>query len=175
MTARTIPRPHAAALAAPLLWLAAPAHAAEGSLDIAPDFGELALLLVLFLLLIAPAHKLLFKPLLATLDARDARIRGARERAAEVSARGDAVMERYQRAVRKARVEADQLREALLADARSAQAAVRADARAAAEQQRAQARREIDTASQRARDELQAESAAIAKLVATQLLGRPLS
>ena len=78
--------------AALLLALAAPAHAAEGGLQIFPDIAlgasplesRFVQLLILFVLLIFPVNQLLLKPLLAVLDERAARIEGTRKRAGEL-------------------------------------------------------------------------------------------
>ena len=161
------------ALATPLC--AGPALAASGGLDIAPDVRELAWLLALFALLVWPAQRFVFAPLLAVLEARDARMDGARARAREVGTRGDAVMARYQQAVSAARREADGLREEQLRAARAAQAQVRADARAQAEAQAQRVREEVATAHADARRALREQGEALGLEVASRVLGRQLS
>ena len=178
--------------------LAAPAHAAEGGLDIFPggfdaclardgalstlgcivttlpstNFGRL---LVLFVALIFPVNALVLKPLLAVLDERSARIEGTRKRAGEVGAEAEAVLARYSAAVEQARRQADELRKVALDGARSDQARVLSEARGAAEREVSEARSGVAGALEGARATLRSQSDALAREAAARVLGRTLS
>jgi F-type H+-transporting ATPase subunit b len=167
--------------------LAAPAYAAEGSLEIFPDIKDVLFeplrwpethffqLLVLFVLLIYPVNQLVLKPLLGVLDERSARIEGARKRAGEVGAQAEAVLGRYSAAVEQARKQAEELRKGALESARSDQVKILADARSAAEREVAAARNQVSGALSGARATLRSDSEALAREAAARVLGRPLS
>jgi len=165
--------------------LAAPAYAAEGGLQIFPDFQPLdplswprsryVQLLVLFLLLIAPVNRLVLKPLLGVLDERGARIEGARKRAQEVGAQADGVFARYQAAIEAARKQADELRNRALDDARGDQTKILAQARRAAEAEMSAARTDVAGALAGARVGLRSQTEGLAREAAERVLGRTLS
>ena len=82
-----------------LTLLAGDAMASEGSIVLLPTKESAPLLislLVFFLLLIWPVNKLLIKPLLDVIDAREDRIVGTRARAEKLAADADKVIERYE-------------------------------------------------------------------------------
>jgi F-type H+-transporting ATPase subunit b len=165
--------------------LAAPAFAAEGGLQIFPDFQPFApstwpgsrfvQLLVLFVLLILPVNRLVLQPLLRVLDERGARIEGARKRAHEIGAQADGVFARYQAAIEAARKQADELRNRALDGARGDQAKILADARRAAESEMSEARSGVASALTSARAGLRAQTEALAREAAERVLGRTLS
>ncbi len=178
-----------------LLTWATPALAAGGTLEPFPDLitdclnddckiaqdpvgallGSMFIrLLVGFVILIPIANWAVFKPLLAVLDERDARIAGASEKAKEVTGRADTVFERYQLAVTAARHDADDIRRETLDAARKNQSQVTAAARTDAEQQVARVRGEVAASADEARGQLRNESVALARTVAEQVLGRAL-
>ena len=66
---------------APALMLCASSARAEGTLELAPDPAVLIPLLLLYVILVPVLNVLLFQPILRTLEAREARIDGARKRA----------------------------------------------------------------------------------------------
>lgn len=165
--------------AALVVWMSAPANAASGGLEIFPatveDLLVLLGLIALFLLLIWPANRLLFGPLLNMLEARDGMIAGEREKAQELDSQGDLLQERYEGAVGVARDQAEALREEVLGAARSEQGALLEAARGETEQEITRSRAELANAVQRAGAELQGESEHLARDIAAQVLGRPLS
>ena len=193
MTARTT---LGLCLGALLLLAAAPAFAAGGgTLEPFPDLvadclnadcevstnpggalvGSLYIqLLIGFVILIPIANAVLFKPMLAVLDERDARIAGASAEATKADARADEVFGTYQAAVTVARREAEDIRRETLDGARKSQADVTAAARADAEQQVASTRNEVASSVESARAQLTAEREALARTVAEQVLGRTL-
>ena len=66
---------------------AGPAFAAGGGIEIMPTPAKLLPLILLFVLMIVPVNRLIIQPMLSVLDERDARIAGARQRAAELEKR----------------------------------------------------------------------------------------
>jgi len=190
MALATIGRPLALATIATaglLLGLAMPAHASEGGLEIFPDVvavfsGEKSpleshflQLLVLFVLLIVPVNRLVLQPLLSVLGERDARIAGARKRAAEVGAKADEALARYSAAVEEARKQAGNVRKETLDGARGDQVRILAEARQAAEAEVSKARSGVAAALEQARGSLRAESETLAREAAARVLGRALS
>ncbi len=178
-----------------LLAVAAPAFAAGGSLQPFPDlvadclagdckFAEDPIaallesmwvrLIVAFLILVPISNKLVFEPMLAVLDERDARITGASAQASEVAGRADEVFGRYQEAVTAARKEAEEIRREALGDARKSQTQVTAAARSDAEQQVSAVRAEVAASTVEARTQLRSDSEGLARTVAEQVLGRAL-
>jgi F-type H+-transporting ATPase subunit b len=163
----------AAALAA--LAVARPAHAAEGGIEIFPDPTLLVVLLVGFVLLIAPVNALLVKPLLRVAEERERRIEGARERAKQVASEADRVLAQYRGAVEAARVEAAQMRRQRIDVARQDEKAAVAAARKEAEGRLVAARRELGEALAVARKDLAPRAQELARDAAERLLGRSLS
>ena len=167
-----------------LLAFAAPAAAAEGGLQIFPDFSpfdpsswpgsRFVQLIVLFLLLIAPVNRLVMTPLLRVLEERSARIEGTRRRAGEVGVQADGALARYSAAVEEARKQAGELRKDALESARGDQVRILADARHAAEAEVSVARGSMAGALAEARATLRAESTALAREAAARVLGRQL-
>ena len=154
--------------------LAAPAAAAEGGLEIFPDERMLVLIL-LFLALIFPLDRLLFRPLLRTLEERDARIAGTRKRADEIAGKADVALDRYQSAVTGARGSAEDARREQLDAARREESQLTAAARASAEEQLGEAVREVGASLDAARAQLRGEAEALAREAASRVLGRALS
>ncbi len=148
---------------------------ASEELTLAPDPQTLLILVVVFLLLIAPVNLLLFRPVFRVLEARRQRIEGAAKRAKHLSEETGAVMTRYEQAVREARETAEGERRRRLDEARREQASNSAAARTDAERQLEVARSELDTALAGARSALRARAEELARDAAQRVLGRPLS
>jgi F-type H+-transporting ATPase subunit b len=155
---------------------AAPASAAgDGGLEIFPHLQPLVVLIVFFILLIWPANRLLWRPLLRVLDERRERIAGARALAEKVGAEAQDALASYESAVEHARRGADAERARVLAKARTEQAQVTATARSAAETEMATARAAVAAALERARGDLRSAAQELGREVAARVLGRPLS
>ena len=154
--------------------LAQSAQAAEG-LTLAPDPRTLIILVVVFLVLIAPVNLLLFRPVFRVLEARREQIEGATKRAERLSEEADAAVTRYERAVREVRESAERERRQRLEEARREQVSTVAAARAEAERQIEGARSQVATALEEARGALRAQAEDLAREVAQRMLGRPLS
>ena len=155
--------------------LAGDALASEGDLVLFPDPLMLGILIALFLLLVYPVNRLIFRPIFRVLDERDAKIAGTREKAERLFTEADEVLARYEGSVREVRAEAEQARKQVLADARGDGGSSTAQARSEAEREVARAREEIAGALDLARSELRAQTEGLAREAATQALGRALS
>jgi F-type H+-transporting ATPase subunit b len=158
-------------------WLGAPeAYAAEGGLEVFPRwFTELPVLIALFAVLILPVNAILLRPLLRVLDERSDRIEGARARAAEISARADEVLARYESTIAGARAQGERERRTVLERARQEQTDLTRAARAEAEGEIERARAEVGEALVAARGSLRDEAQALAVAAAGRILGRSLS
>jgi F-type H+-transporting ATPase subunit b len=155
--------------------IASTARASEG-LVLEPDFEfTLPLLIVVFLLLIIPINRLIFRPIFQVLDLRKDRIDGNRSRAETLSKQAEEVLARYERSVREVREDAERSRREQLEAARSETAQRTAEARAGAERDFGRAREEIAAALDQARASLRAEAEDLANEAAERILGRSLS
>jgi F0F1-type ATP synthase membrane subunit b/b' len=164
------------------LLAASPAAASEGGLEIFPDLPSaehpvtaLVIQLVLFVLLIWPANRLLWRPLLGALEQRGQRIAGSRARAEKITREAEDVLGAYESAVERARRAADGERASLLESARREQAQLTSNARKAAETEVAAARETIAAALGRARGQLRSAADELGREAAASVLGRPLS
>jgi len=177
MARKTQLRRRAFGLAATLVLVAAaaaPAAASEGTLEIFFD-RRIVYLLALFVLLIVPVNKLLLNPLIGVLDERRERIEGAKGRAEQVAKEAEAVLQRYETAVRGAKEDAEGDRRSRIEEARGEQLDATAAVRAEAEEHMAQARSEVDQLLDEARSELRTHAEELAREAASRVLGRPLS
>lgn len=175
------------------LVVAGPARAAEGGLQLLPTgFAELwaqhgpswAFLLnlwqlhqflglvVLFALLAPILNRFLFAPLLRVLEERDRQIAGARERAAQLATEADALLMRYDTAVRETRERAHEEHLRLTEDARNTSQTQVAEARTHVEEELKARRGELRSALDRAHSELRRDADALAREIAHRLLGR---
>jgi len=160
-------------LVAATAWLAPQAaFASEEGLDIYPDPVRLLLLLGLFVILVPVLDRLLFKPLLGVLEAREARIEGARVRAAALSQQAAALLARHDEAIRQARDTAHALHVRLVEEARRTHQATVGEARSAAEHEIVGARGEISRNADSVRGALSAEAEPLAREITARLLGR---
>ena len=151
------------------------AAASGDELVLLPDLPTMLALIAFFVLLVYPMNRLLFRPIFATLDAREERIAGTRARAKKLAAEAERTLASYENSVRAAREEAEQGRKLALGEARDgAQQQTRA-ARADAEVELERAAGEIASALEIARGSLRSEADALARAAATTVLGRPLS
>jgi F-type H+-transporting ATPase subunit b len=150
------------------------ASAAEGGLVLVPDPRLLIALIVFFVVLIAPANALVFKPLLRVLDERDARTAGTRARAERLEQEASAILARYEQAVRETREESERSRRALLTEVRAEAQREIGGARRDAEGRLEAARGEIGSALASARGSLRGQAQDLASQAASQVLGRAL-
>ncbi|MES2638802.1 MAG: ATP synthase F0 subunit B [Myxococcota bacterium] len=143
-------------------------------MNIIPDLWLVIWLMIPFLVLVTGLHFILYKPMLAYLDARADATVGARKEAEALQAKATARLAEWEAALAKARLEVTEFRAGRRAAAQGQYARVVADARAAAEAHIGQAIAVIRTEADTARTELDATSRALSREVATQVLGRPL-
>lgn len=137
--------------------------------------GTLWIMLIGFVVLIFPLNALLFQPIFRALDARAERIEGARARSTQLENEADEVLERYETAVRGARIDAETARQAQLGEAREEQAALTAQARSNAEAELERTRAELARSLDDARATLRSAADDLATQAAEQVLGRTLS
>lgn len=162
-----------ATILASLVGLAsAPAAASGGSIEIIPDGFRLLVLIVFFTLLVWPANKVLWQPLLRVLEERTLRIEGTRERGRALAAEADEVFARYQDSVDEARDAAVGDTRTTLEQARREQGRVTSEARRSAEDTLAAARGELADALTGARQELRSQIEGLARVAASRALGR---
>lgn len=166
---------------------ALPATAAEelvlipdaGFLGLLPGLGEglgtLWIMLIGFVVLIFPLNALMFQPIFRALDERAERIQGARDRSTQLQSEADAVLDRYETAIREARRESESQRQGQLATAREEQAVLTTQARSDAEQELERARGELNQSLEEARATLRGSAEDLATAAAERILGRSLS
>jgi F-type H+-transporting ATPase subunit b len=169
-----VPTPPIACFALATLALPLAAHAAGGELVLVPDLRMMLALIVLFLLLIAPTHRLIFKPLLRVLDEREERTAGTRARAARIEEEAREVLARYEREVAQTRDDAERQRRTTLDQVRGESQQLTGSARTSAEQAQAAARRELAAALDSARGVLRERAQELAREAASRVLGRTL-
>jgi F-type H+-transporting ATPase subunit b len=163
----------AAALGLVTLWAGQASAAAEGGLELFPDWRfQLPLLVALFAVLIPIVNRVLLRPLLRVLDARAERTEGARRRASRLAEQARELVARYERALFEARQAAERSRRAMLDEARRRAAEETSAARSDAEREIARARQELAAASAQARRGLRAQSEELAREAASRVLGR---
>jgi F-type H+-transporting ATPase subunit b len=148
---------------------------ASDNLELVPDPFILSIMVVVFLLLIFPLNQLIFKPIFHSLDERAARIEGARRRSTLLQREADGVLDRYETAIREARGESEQARQAQLSLAREEQATLTTQARSAAEGELERARADLRQSLEEARASLRSSAEDLATAAAEQVLGRTLS
>jgi F-type H+-transporting ATPase subunit b len=170
MKALTRPALRPIAACAVISLVSAPAIASEDNLVLVPDPP----LLLLFVLLIVPVNLLVFKPIFKVLDEREARIAGTRARAQKLEEDADAVLGRYEAAVRDVREEAELGRRARLEEARSELVAATGAARRDAEGEIERARSELRSVVGSAQTALRSQAEELARQAASQVLGRSL-
>lgn len=153
--------------------VAGPASAAA-DLVLIPHLPTLIALIVFFLLLVLATNTLIFRPIFQALDERAKRVEGARERAEELDAESDALLDRYQSSLRDARAEAESNRKNTVGHAREEQIGLAEAARSQAEAKVEEARAGLEAALVAAREGLRASSSDLARAVAARVMGREL-
>jgi F-type H+-transporting ATPase subunit b len=128
-----------------------------------------------FLVLMAGLHFILFKPMLAFLEQRQAATVGARAEAEKLQSRAGEQVGKYESAVNAARGEVADLRAARRAAANVEYQRIVAAARTESEEKVSGAVVRIRAEASAARAQLEGASRALADDVAAQVLGRPLS
>ncbi len=127
---------------------------------------------VLFLLVYVIANKLLFKPYLALRERRKAGIDGARAEAERMTATADAKLADYQKSLAVARERAGDEGRKVRLEAAAHEKEVTDKARAAAQKASDEAQAKMRTETDAARAQLLPQAEALAKSIASKLLGR---
>lgn len=160
-------------LAAGCMMLSSPAHAA-GKLVLMPDIPTLVVLIIGFVILIAPLNAMIFRPLFRVIEDREAKIEGATRQARQFVARATELTDEYRGAIREAREAAEVARRQQLEAARSEHGSITGDAKAESDHEIGRARQEIENSLVEARSSLERASADLAKIAAERILGRAL-
>jgi F-type H+-transporting ATPase subunit b len=127
---------------------------------------------VLFLLVYLIANKLLFKPYLALRERRKAGIDGARAEAERMTATADAKLADYQKSLAVARERAGDEGRKVRLEAAAHEKDVTDKARAAAQKASDEAQAKMRSETDAARAQLLPQADALAKSIASKLLGR---
>jgi len=127
---------------------------------------------VLFLLVYVIANKLLFKPYLALRERRKAGIDGARAEAERMTATADAKLADYQKSLAAARERAGEEGRKVRLEAAAHEKDVTDKARTAAHKASEEAAEKMRTETAAARAQLMPQADALAKSIASKLLGR---
>jgi F-type H+-transporting ATPase subunit b len=134
----------------------------------------LVILIVGFVVLIAPLNALIFRPLFRVIDDREAKIAGATRQARQLVDEATELTERYRGSIREAREAAELARQQQLEAARSEHGSITDDARAESESEIGRARQEIENSLVEARSSISRASEDLAKIAAERILGRAL-
>ena len=164
------------------LSMAEPALGAGGGLQIFPtgfpnlsEMHRFCGLLVLFVLLVPVLDRVVFRPLLAVLDAREDSTAGARRRAAALNREAEQLIERRERALREVRARAQEQRTRVLETALDRSREDSAAAQTSADERGDASRTAIAESLDAARRGTAAEAEQLARAIAGRLLGRDLA
>lgn len=141
-------------------------------MEIIPNPLVVVLQLVPFLVSIFALYTILFKPMLAYLDARALAIEGERQKAADLEIRLSARMAEYEAKLERARTEVIDLRTTRRKEAEAEYNQRIAAARASAEQRVAEALRELAGDRATARVSLEQSAQGLGAQIAANVLGR---
>lgn len=143
-------------------------------MNIIPDLVLTAWLMAPFLVLVAGMHFILYKPMLAYLDARANATIGARTEAEALQAQAGSRLGEWEAALAKAQAEVTDFRGQRRAAAQTEYARIVADARGAADRRITDALTTLRGETVIARGELAGTAQALSREVAVSVLGRPL-
>jgi F-type H+-transporting ATPase subunit b len=147
----------------------------EGGLTIFPVIWQSGWTLINFAVFLWIVSKFIFKPLFATVDARQAEIEGNLAKAAEERAAAEKLKADLQREVNEAQKQAQEIVSKATAQAQAAADQLLTEAREKAAEQLRRAEETINTEKQKALAELRAEVANLAVDVAGKVIGRSLT
>lgn len=143
-------------------------------MNIIPDLVLTAVLMAPFLALVAGMHFILYKPMLAYLDARAGATVGARKEAEALQARAGDRLAEWEAALARAQAEVTEFRSQRRAQAQAQYQRIVAEAREAAEARLGAALAALRDETVAARSELDGQARALSRDVAVSVLGRPL-
>jgi F-type H+-transporting ATPase subunit b len=134
--------------------------------------GTILVQLGFFLLLWIVLWKLLFQPFLKVRDQRAEGIEGSRQQAADMEAQAREAVKRYDETFNRAKLRGADERQKLRTEAAAHERQVLGAAREEAQRALGSARAKIAGDADKARQQLDSQAAAIAKQVASRILGR---
>jgi F-type H+-transporting ATPase subunit b len=137
------------------------------SLDI-----SVAYQIILFLILWAILHRVVFRPFLALLEKRELKTQGARQETAELEREGGRLKAQYEEKIAQAHAASNAAKEVIVRDARQQREQILNQARVEAASVLERARQEIQHEMQRARQLAAIEVAAVAQEMVSKVLGR---
>jgi len=132
-------------------------------------------LVVAFGALIVPLDRLLFRPLLAVFDEREAKIEGARQKAGVLSKEAEASLARYETSLKASREEIAQEYKTLLHEAREREEQMVRAERQRTEEELGTARVALAASVGQVRAELRQSVQSLGREAAEKILGRSLS
>lgn len=135
--------------------------------------GSLIAAIVIFLVLIAALNRILFKPLARVQAERESRTTGLMARAQEQIKYHQDLFDRYQAAIKSARMEGYRRQEELRAQALQKRAELLAQARASAEMSIQQSRASIQEQIELAKQQLASEAQEVASKISAIILEKP--
>ncbi len=144
-------------------------------MDITPNPLVIGLQLIPFLVTLLGLHSLIFKPMLAHIDGRTDAIDGARDRAKKLEAQLEQRTNEYQARLTAARAEMAELRASRRTAALAEADVLVRGARKSAESEVEAALATITSEAAVAREGLMASSHHLARQIAGQVLGRPVT
>jgi F-type H+-transporting ATPase subunit b len=134
--------------------------------------GSLLIQAVVFFLAFFLLRALVFRPLVALFDAREAAIDGAKREAKEIEGDADAKLKAFEGEMKKVKVEAAAERDALRADAARLERELLTKARTEADTTYDSAMQTLRAEGDRIRAEMKPRVPALAKEIADKILGR---
>lgn len=141
------------------------------SIQLIPD-GTILIHIAIIITMVFVLNRLLFRPILRTLDAREARTHGRTDEARETIRKVGESLSRYENSLRQARSEGYSLLERQQAEANSERQRKVAEVRGEVEEKLGQERQEIGAQAERARATLLGEAERMATDIKAQVLRR---
>lgn len=157
-----------------LAGLAIPASAQAAGLNLVPDALTVATNIALFLLLIYPVNRLLVRPLLRVLDERESRTSGALAQSQQLGEEARAARGALEAELAQGRASAQTRRNSILAAGEAREREVLDAAREEASAIVESVHQSVQSELAEVRSGLQADARALAREVATRVLGRAL-
>ncbi len=124
-----------------------------------------AFLIALFML-----HFLLYRPYLKTLDLREENVGGSEEQAGEMGAQADVLEKKYEKNIRQARRDAQEVRESLRQQGLAEQREIHDEVREEIEAKLAEERATIDEHVQKAREDIEQRAETLAEAMVDRLI-----
>jgi F-type H+-transporting ATPase subunit b len=134
--------------------------------------GSLIIQLVIFGIAFEMMRRLVFRPMIALFDAREAAIDGAKRDARRLEGEADEKLKAFEAEMKKVRVEAGGERDALRKDAARLERELLAKAREEADRMTAEATEQMDREAAKIRGDMKNDVPVLAGQIAEKLLGR---